>query len=388
VTLRILVAGVHGYGQIHLRNLARLRDGDADVRLAGVCDPRPLTPGLRALAGNAPEGADLPGLLAATHPDVTVIATPIHTHVDLALAAAAAGSHVLLEKPPAPSLAEFTRLEEGMRRYGRACQVGFQSFGSEAVPAARAMLAGGLIGEVTGIGVTGLWMRGGSYYTRARWAGRRWLDGVPVMDGALTNPFAHGVATALAISGSPVARTEADLYHANDIEADDTSSLRITTADGMTIGVAVTLCASRSREPEVVVRGTAGRLTVRYTLDEVVPDDGPTLVFPRVDLLENLLAHVRDPGASLIAPLKRFREFTAVVDAIAAAPAPAAIPPDGWRVADEGDEPHRVVAGIEPLVDAAASGGRLFRELGAPWAGARSGVEGGDGAGSEKNIAK
>jgi predicted dehydrogenase len=255
-----------------------------------------------------------------------------------------------------------------MRRYGRACQVGFQSFGSRSLAAAQNMIAERQIGDVTGIGVTGLWARGSSYYSRARWAGRRWLDGIPVMDGALTNPFAHAVATALALSGSAVTRTETDLYHANDVEADDTSCLRVRTASGITIATAVTLCAEHPREPEVAVRGTAGQLALRYTRDEILSGDGPPTVFPRTGLLENLLAHVRDPGVPLIAPLARFREFTVVVDAIAAAPPPTAIPADYWRLAADGDEPHRVIPGIDALVHTAATQSRLFRETGAPWA--------------------
>ena len=75
--------------------------------------------------------------------------TPIHTHAELALTAAAAGSHVLLEKPPTPTLAEFDRLRDGLAATGRACQVGFQTLGSHALPHVRALIAEGAIGAVT-----------------------------------------------------------------------------------------------------------------------------------------------------------------------------------------------------------------------------------------------
>ena len=63
-------------------------------------------------------------------------------------------------------------------------------------------MTAGAIGEVVGIGAAGAWQRDASYYTRAPWAGRRSLHGRPVVDGALTNPFAHATATALALVGA------------------------------------------------------------------------------------------------------------------------------------------------------------------------------------------
>jgi predicted dehydrogenase len=371
---------------VHLENIRR--SGAAE--LAGVCDTRPLTAELRALTGDVPSGRSLPDLLATVEPDVTVIVTPIHTHVDLALTAAAAGSHVLLEKPPAPELAEFDRLADGMAAHGRVCQVGFQSLGSAALPAVRARVADGEIGEVTGISAIGLWARGDAYYRRAPWAGRRRMDGVPVMDGVLTNSFAHSVANALVLAGTAegggLDLIETDLYHANDIEADDTSSLRLRTASGTTVLVAATLCAERTRDPEVTVHGTRGSLTLAYTSDEVRSGGGPARRYPRADLLDNLLAHLGDPGVALLAPLSATRAVTAVVEAIGAAPPPAAIPAGAWftdpgtappepggsvlerRAAEVEAGPRRVVRGIDEAVTTAAGRQLLFRELGVPWA--------------------
>ncbi|MFC7616458.1 hypothetical protein ACFQV2_26320 [Actinokineospora soli] len=62
---------------------------------------------------------------------------------------------MLLEKPPAITLAEFRRLLAAARASGRACQVGFQSLGSAAVAAVRDLVADGAVGAVRGIGVAG-----------------------------------------------------------------------------------------------------------------------------------------------------------------------------------------------------------------------------------------
>jgi predicted dehydrogenase len=373
-TGRVVLVGAHGHGRWHLQNLRRLA-GASGIRLVGVCDPRPLDDAARELAGDVPVSPRLPDLIAETAPDATIICTPIHTHTDLTLTAVRAGSHVLLEKPPAPTLAEYERLVAGVDAAGRACQVGFQSLGSQAIAHVRSLVEDGAIGRVRGIGGACAWVRDASYYGRAPWAGRRTVDGIPVVDGALTNPFAHAVATALAVAGATgpgsLDTVEVELYRANPIEADDTSCLRIRTTDGVTITIAATLAAERPRQPLLVVHGTAGRIVLAYKTGEVrltTDDVDETTVHPSVDLLENLLAHVRDRDVPLLVPPRATHSFMEVVEAIRCAPDPIEIPAPHRRTEDEGSSARRAVVGIDDLVDAGAESLRLFSELGAPWA--------------------
>ncbi|MEU6525556.1 Gfo/Idh/MocA family oxidoreductase [Streptomyces sp. NPDC046924] len=371
----VVLAGARGHGRWHLENIRRLQAAGL-VRLAGVCELTPLTQEeLEDESGSElPEqSADFGALLESTGAGIAVVCTPIPTHTDLALAAAERGAHLLLEKPPAPSYAEFRRMADGVAAAGAACQIGFQSLGSHAVPAIRELVAEGAIGRVTGIGGAGAWVRAEDYFRRAPWAGRRRLDGVDVVDGALTNPLAHAVATALALGGSTraedVTGIETELLRANDIESDDTSCVRITTAQGRPVTVAATLCAERSDEPYVLVHGTSGRITFWYKQDRVLVQragHGPEeLHFGRTDLLENLVAHLTT-GAPLLVPPDATGAFMKVVEAIRQAPDPAPLPDDAWhRVPGEN---RRVVPGVERLVEAAAETLSLYSELGAPWA--------------------
>jgi predicted dehydrogenase len=369
----IVLAGARGHGRWHLDNIRRLQDKGI-VRLAGICELTPLT------ADEIPEGlgtpeqsADFGALLDSTGARIAVICTPIPTHTDLALTAAGKGVHLLLEKPPAPSYAEYRRMADGVAAAGVACQIGFQSLGSHAVPAIRRMLAEGAIGEVAGIGGAGAWARPEAYYRRAPWAGRRRLNGVDVIDGVLTNPLAHAVATALALAGAPraedVATIETELLRANAIESDDTSCVRVTTAQGMPVTVAATLCAEDPDEPYVVVHGGSGRITFWYKQDRVLlqrADHGPEeYEYGRTDLLENLVDHLTDGERLLVTP-DLTGSFMKVVEAIRQAPDPAPLPEGTWRLLP--DEQRRVVPGIDGLVAAAADTLALYSELGAPWA--------------------
>ncbi|MEU6258200.1 Gfo/Idh/MocA family oxidoreductase [Streptomyces sp. NPDC047043] len=372
-TVDSVLAGARGHGRWHLDNIRRLQDKGI-VRLAGICELTPLA------ADEIPEGlgtpeqsADFGALLDSTGARIAVICTPIPTHTDLALTAASKGVHLLLEKPPAPSYAEFRRMADGVAEAGVVCQIGFQSLGSHAVPAIRQMVAEGAIGEVVGIGGAGAWARPESYYRRAPWAGKRRLNGVDVIDGVLTNPLAHAVATALALNGTTraedVTDIELELLRANDIESDDTSCVRVTTARDRQITVAATLCAEDPEDPYVVVHGTSGRITFWYKQDRVLlqrADHGPQeYEYGRTDLLENLVDHLTD-GAELLVTPDATGAFMRVVEAIRLAPDPAPLPAGSWHLIP--DEDRRVVDGIDGLVAAAADTLALYSELGATWA--------------------
>ncbi|MEU9160689.1 Gfo/Idh/MocA family oxidoreductase [Streptomyces sp. NPDC048424] len=371
--LPVVLAGARGHGRSHLLNIGRLERLGL-VRLAGVCELRPLDAAELDGFDATEQSSDFDALMASTGARIAVICTPIQTHADLALTAARHGAHVLLEKPPAPSYAEFRRMADGMAAAGVACQIGFQSLGSHAVPAIRQVIESGGIGELLGVGAAGAWVRDEAYFRRAPWAGRRRLDGIDVVDGALTNPLAHAVATALALAGSSraedVEHVEAELLRANAIEADDTSCVRIVTTAGTPLTVAATLCAERDAEPYVVVHGSRGRITLWYRQDRVLlqrAGHGPEeTVHGRTDLLENLVGHVT--GAEpLRVPPEETGAFMRVVEAIRLSPDPVALPDAYWHTEPGASGPRRVVDGIDGLVDTSAYSLSLYSELDAPW---------------------
>ncbi|TDD21466.1 Gfo/Idh/MocA family oxidoreductase [Kribbella turkmenica] len=366
MTPRVAVAGVHGHGASHVRNVARLAEAGR-ARLAAVADPRPaehLPAGVRQYGG-------LEELLAAAEADVVIISTPIQTHVPLAELAMRAGADVLLEKPPTASLAEFEQLSALVDETGRACQVGFQAQASTATLKLAQMVADGRFGELRGISTIGKWVRKAQYFQRARWAGRRTLDGVAVVDGAVTNPLAHSTAAALLLDGSTgvddVRSVETELFRANAIESDDTSTVRVVTGRGTKILVAVTLCATEHLEPEVIVHGSAGRAVLKYASDTLELPDGTVEKHGRADLLENLIAHRADPAVPLYCPLSATGGFTTVVEAVRAAADPAEIPAGLVRWEGEGLERHPIVHDVETWIDRASDELALFGELGAPW---------------------
>lgn len=362
---KIVLAGAYGHGRSHLENLRGLAARGL-VELAGVCDVRPVEAdrlhGLGTPEQARPDG--LAELIERTGAEITILCTPINT-ADLAVTALRAGSHLLLEKPPAASLADFERIAAAVGESGLACQVGFQSLGSAAIPALRKRIASGELGEIRGIGVAGAWERPAEYFTRSTWSGRRRLNGQDMADGALTNPFAHAIATALAVAGAEehgaIDSVELELFHANPIESDDTSAARIRLVNGQVITVAVTLCSTGRTEPYLIVHGSAGTARLTYTTDDL---DGT--LHPRANLLENLVAHIRT-GEELLVPPARTRAFMEFLEAVRLAPDPLPIADEHQRVHAD----RRELPGIKELTDLSAARLALFSELDVAWAATR-----------------
>lgn len=368
---RIGIAGVHGHGASHVR-AARALEREGRAMLAAVADHRAPS----AELGTVPAYREASEMIAAEHLDIVVLSTPMHTHLPLAAAAMRSGAHVLLEKPPTPTIDEFHRLLDVAAETGRAVQLGFQSLASSAVPVMRDLVAAGAIGDPVRFGALGTWVRTEEYWRRTPWAGRRTLDGVDVVDGVVTNPLAHAVATGLAVAGAhdeaDVSRVRLDLYRANDIEADDTSSLIVDLADGRTLACALSLTAPRRSEPCIIVDGTAGRLVLWYTLDVVqLFEPGAELPVttdhPRVGLLANLVDHLID-DVPLLVPAASTGAFMRVLEAVRTSAPPTRIDPSHVTRLKGAEGAHLVVDDLEHWSARVVGEGRTFAELGASWA--------------------
>lgn len=378
MTARVALVGASGHGLWHRREIARLA-GFGRAHLVALCDVRPVEP-----APGAPVPDDLPlfvdhgAMLRAVRPDVVVVCTPPHTHLPIAVDALRAGADVLLEKPPVLSMAEHEALDKVIAGTGRALQVGFQALGSVALAELTRAVTDGRLGEVTGIAAVASWRRDDAYYVRSPWAGRRRLDGRPVLDGALVNPLAHALMQSLALAaaavGAPVvpARVELERYRARPIEVDDTACLRVALeGGGPRLVTAVTLCGEDFIAGDITVTGTAGTAVLEYPTDRLRlrPDEDWREIPGRTGLLANLLEHRVNPGGvPLIAPLPRTAPFTALLEVIADAPEPVDVPPE--YVAASGNGPARVltIRGVNAALRAAGDRLALLSELGVPWA--------------------
>lgn len=357
---RVALVGARGFGSMHLSNLRRLGDR---VSLIALADPNGAPE--EGFGSGIPCFPSLTELLASgLRPDVVIVATPTGTHFELARTALEHGADVYLEKPPVATMHDYEQLLALQAATGRAVQIGFQSMGSHALTAIADL------GTPTSVATWATWVRDRAYWGRSPWAGMRSMDGRAVVDGVVTNPLAHAIATALRIAGArrreDVASVEVELLRANDIEADDTSSVRVRLVSGITVSAALTLCAAESADPVIEVRTPDADALFWYTEDRVRMGS-EEVVHGRDDLFEQLLAH-RLTGAALSSSLVDSGAFMEVLEAVRTAPEPRAVPSTAVRWEGGGVSAHPVIDDVDQWVERTARAGALFSELRVPWA--------------------
>ena len=149
--------------------------------------------------------ADYRKMLAEVQPDITVVATPNVFHREMSIAALEAGSHVLCEKPLAPTYAEAAEMFDAARAAGRVLTVGSHMRFNDNTQIARRQADAGFFGKIYASRST--WHRrsgipgfGGWFTNRALAAGGVLLDlGVHALDRAL---YIMDYPTPITVSGA------------------------------------------------------------------------------------------------------------------------------------------------------------------------------------------
>jgi predicted dehydrogenase len=151
VTAVVIGAGLRGrevYGRYALEHPEALR-------VVGVAEPDPARraafAAAHALAPDAVCADWRPLLTGPRRAELAVVATGDSLHVPPALAALAAGYHLLLEKPIAPDPADCVRVVEAAERAGRMLQIGHVLRYTPFYAAAREVVASGRIGRVVAL---------------------------------------------------------------------------------------------------------------------------------------------------------------------------------------------------------------------------------------------
>ena len=140
--MKFLIAGLGSIGRRHFRNLIAL--GEKDIIL--LRSHRATLPD-DELAGY-PVETDLTEALKKHKPDAVVVANPTALHLDVAIPAAQAGCHILLEKPVSNSLDRLDVLQKAAEESGSKILVGFQFRYHPTLNKARELLQAGALGQV------------------------------------------------------------------------------------------------------------------------------------------------------------------------------------------------------------------------------------------------
>ncbi|MBI5297342.1 MAG: Gfo/Idh/MocA family oxidoreductase [Chloroflexi bacterium] len=140
--MKFLIAGLGSIGRRHFRNLVAL--GETDLVLLRT---RKATLPDDELAGY-PVEADLAEALKRHKPEAVVVANPTSMHLEVAIPAAEAGCHILLEKPVSHSLEGLDLLQQAAAKSGSRILVGFQFRYHPTINKARDLIQAGVLGRV------------------------------------------------------------------------------------------------------------------------------------------------------------------------------------------------------------------------------------------------
>lgn len=240
--MQVLLVGCGGYAAGYVKELLT-GEGVLGLQLAGIVDPYAKnSPAYALIAQKAIPVFDTVDEFYARHTaDLAVVSTPIFLHHEQALACLAHGSHLLLEKPMAATVAQAEDIVKAAQQTGRKLGVGFQQCYDPVMLAVKDEIDRGLLGAPVSQRGLILWPRPKAYYARSGgWAGKKALpDGRPVYDSILTNATAHYLLSMLWLTtkgydAQPATACEAQLGRAYPIDTFDTIAARYTLACGTT----------------------------------------------------------------------------------------------------------------------------------------------------------
>ena len=202
---------------------------------------------------------DLAESLKRPDVDVVVITTPSGAHLDPAIAAAAAGKHVVVEKPLEITPDRCDQIIEACDRYGvKLCTI-FPSRFHDANTTLKDAVADGRFGRLTLGETTCKWWRSQAYYDEGGWRGTQALDG----GGALMNQAIHNVDLLLWMMGDATHVTgfTATLAHER-IEVEDTAVACLKFRNGALGVIQATTSVHPGYPKTIAVHGDKGSVVI------------------------------------------------------------------------------------------------------------------------------
>jgi predicted dehydrogenase len=368
--------GIGGIGASHLESLSKLEKVGL-VRLVAVADPaeKQLAEQIATLKSRGVRwypAFDL--MLDQEKLDAVVIATPIYFHAAMARACVARGLFVYLEKPPVPLIQQLEELI-AMDRHTRV-HVAFQMISSEFIQELKRAVVEGKLGAIREIAISACWPRTDSYYHRNSWAGKMALGPHPIFDGPATNALAHLIHNAMFLAGNShqefasLDEIQAELYRVRPIESYDLACLRGTFPSGIRFVAALTHATEEHRPFRLRIRGTKGWVEVSKDGAELDGSLGRKVCaepFPDAFLrsYQNFVSFAQWPATRL----QETRGYVKATNgAFISSGGIFTVDESYSRICENNGDRGYDLPGLPGLIDRSFEEGRLFSELGAPWA--------------------
>jgi predicted dehydrogenase len=339
--LRFCIVGGGFIGGMHAQALAAIPEATVSV----VCDCSEEKAAVLAQKAGAAWVTDYRRAVERADVDVVCVCTPSGSHAEIAEAAAAAGKHLVVEKPLDVTLERVDRIIEAARKAGVKLTCIFPLRFMQGAGLARQAVEEGRLGRLVLADATIKWYRSQEYYDSSDWKGTWALDG----GGALMNQGIHNIDLLNYLAGPVTGVVGRTGTLAHRMEAEDTAVAVLTFSNGA-LGVVEGSTASWP--------GDKGRVELHGDRGTVALEDGRIVVWKLADASpaeeERMLAAETGLGSGASAATSigyelHRRQLADMVEAILRDRPPAI----------DGAEARRVVAIIRAIYDSDARGGWL-----------------------------
>lgn len=285
-----LRVGMIGCGEIAYSVTGRALQAARNARLMLAMDVDPELAASMGRTFKVPHTTVLEDVLRNPEIDAVLISTPHDEHAAITIAAAAAGKHVMCEKPIACTVEQADRMILACEAAG--VQLGINMIARyEAVTrAARELVAAGAIGRVTGLNAhftirkpDAYWDGGFTGRSRSPW--RRYCESAG--GGILMINIVHELDRLCFISGLDVVSASAEIATLSSaVEVEDTASVAYRFSNGALGSIAASSFAPGNRSFGLQVIGTEGQITfgaiAASLLRETIKQQGRSYALRRV----------------------------------------------------------------------------------------------------------
>jgi len=276
-------------------------------------------------------------LVRRTDVDVVTLCTPSGVHAEMAIAAARAGKHVVVEKPIAVTLAQADAMLEACRQSGRSLAVISQLRFAPDVQEVHAALTDGRLGRLLLADLSMKYFRSQAYYDSAGWRGTWAMDG----GGALMNQGIHGIDLLVWLAGMPRTIYGCVRTLARRIEVEDTA-VAVAELEG---GCLATITGTTSVTP-----GSPRRLALHGERGTIVLEETRIVRWVIQGEPERQVAATATMGAAQVPTAVGHEEFASQYRAIVASLQEGPAPPVS------GEEARRAVATVLAIYESSRSG--------------------------------
>ena len=186
ITGRTIRFALVGCGRIAQNHFAAIQTHASRCELVDVCDIDPVALAAAVEKTGARGHNSLSGLLEHTTADCVILTTPSGLHPAQAIEVAAAGRHVITEKPMATRWKEGCAMVEACDKAGVRLFVVKQNRRNATLQLLKRAVEQKRFGQIYSVAINVFWTRPQAYYDSAKWRGTWEFDG-----GAFMNQASH-----------------------------------------------------------------------------------------------------------------------------------------------------------------------------------------------------